>query len=338
MWKACVINCEYEAMNPQRREEYLRRYREIGVEAVMLPDNTVEDIIAHCQDADLLGCVGNPPVPRAVIEALPNLKVVQRYGIGVDSVDLEAAAEHGVLVLNQVGYCVEELAAQATALALSLLRNVGYQDRGVRAGQWRKAKGVIPARPDHMTVGIFGFGGSGKCLYRIWHDGFGARIIACDPYLTGEDVADFDVELVSFETLLKESDLISIHAPLNKETYHQFDAEAFRAMKQSAMIINVARGPIIDQQALIAALESGEIRFAGLDVFEQEPLPADSPLRTMDQVAMTCHSAFWGVQANERATELVFEQMETILKEHYVDGKYIANAPVVSRIPGLTVR
>lgn len=337
MWKACVINCMYESMTEARREEYIRRYREIGVEAVMLPDNTPGEIIAHCQDADLLGCVGNPPVTREVIEHLPNLKVIQRYGIGVDSVDLEAAREHGVLVLNQVGYCVEELAAQATALALSLLRNVGYQDRGVRAGEWRKAKGVIPPRPDRLTVGLFGFGGSGRCMYRIWHDGFGSRIIACDPYLTREDVSGCDVELVSFDELLERSDIISIHAPLNEETHHQFDAASFQKMKSTAMIVNVARGPIIDQSALIDAMQTGDICFAGLDVFETEPMPADCALRSMDHVAMTCHSAFWGIQANERATELVFEQMASILEKNEVVGKYIANAGVISKIEDLRV-
>lgn len=335
MWKAYVVNCQYGSMTEARREEYVRRYREIGIEAVMLPDHTPEEIIAHCQDADLLGCAGNPPITREVIEKLPNLKVVQRYGIGVDSVDLEAAREHGVLVLNQVGYCIEELAAQATALALSLLRNVGYQDRGVRAGGWLKAKGIIPSRPDRLTVGLFGFGGSGRCMYRIWHDGFGSRIIACDPYLTQEDVAQYDVELVSFEELLRQSDIISIHAPLTEETYHQFSTDAFKAMKPTAMILNIARGPIIDQNALIHALEIGEIRFAGLDVFEQEPMAADCPLRQMDNVALTCHSAFWGVEANQRATELVFEQMASIIENHQVEHKYVANSGVISKIPGL---
>ena len=338
MWKACIINCEYGSMNEARREEYLRRYREIGIEPVMLPDNTPEEIVAHCREADLLGCVGNPPVTREVIEALPNLKVIQRYGIGVDSVDLEAAGEHGILVLNQVGYCVEELAAQATALALSLLRNVGYQDRGVRAGQWRKAGGVIPPRPDRLTVGLFGFGGSGRCMHRIWRHGFGSKIITCDPYLSADDVKEFDVELVSFEELLRRSDILSIHAPLTEETHHRFDAAAFRAMKPSAMIVNVARGPVIDQNALIEALRTGEIRFAGLDVFEQEPMPADCALRELDNVAMSCHSAFWGVQANERATDIVFEQMDGILRRREVEGKYIANAGVVSKIPGLSVK
>lgn len=337
VWKACIINCNYGSMTEERRQEYVCRYEEIGVEAELLPFEDPQLVIAHCKEAELLGCAGNPPVTREVIENLPNLKVIQRYGIGVDSVDLDAAREHGILVLNQVGYCIEELAAQATALALNLLRNVGYQDRGVRAGEWRKAQGFIPPRPDTLTVGLFGFGGSGRCMHRIWNKGFGSKIIACDPYLTAEDVKDYDVELVSFEELLRRSDILSIHAPLTEETYHQFDAEAFKMMKPTSMIVNIARGPIIDQSALIEALKAGEIRFAGLDVHEKEPMPADCELRTMEQVALTCHSAFWGIQANERATELVFETMESVVKRNEVEGKYIANSGVVSKIPGFRV-
>ena len=337
MWKAYMINCMDGGMDETRRQEFVRRYREVGVEAVLVPEKDPKQVIARCQDADLLGCCGDPDVPREVIESLPNLKVIQRYGIGVDAVDLKAAKDNGVLVLNEIGYCVEELAAHATALALSLLRNVGYQERRARAGEWCKGKGIIPPRPDTFTVGLFGFGGSGRCMYRVWHHGFCSKIIACDPYLTAEDTKNYDVELVSFEELLERSDLISIHAPLTEETHHKFDTDAFRAMKSSAMIVNVARGPIIDQDALIHALKTGEIRYAGLDVYEQEPIPADCALREMDNVVMTCHSAFWGVQAKEQLNDMVFEQMDGIVNRNEVERKYITNSGVVSKIPGLKI-
>ena len=332
-----MINCMDGGMDEVRRREFVRRYEEVGVEAVLVPEKDPEQVISICRDADLLGCCGDPDVPRELIESLPDLKVIQRYGIGVDAVDLKAAKDNGVLVLNEIGYCVEELAAQATALALGLLRNVGYQERRARAGVWCKGKGIIPPRPDTLTVGLFGFGGSGRCMHRVWHQGFGSRIIAHDPYLTVDDVKDYDVELVSFEELLVRSDILSIHAPLTDETHHKFDAEAFRAMKSSSMIINVARGPIIDQVALLHALDTGEIRYAGLDVYEQEPLPADCPLRNMENVAMTCHSAFWGIQAKEQLNDMVFAQIDGIVNRNEVYGKYITNPGVVSKIPGLKI-
>ena len=336
-WKACMVDSGYGAMSREELESLVRRYGEANIEVALKHYPTPEEIIANCQEADaILGC-GNPPITREVLYGLPNLKVVQRYGIGVNSVDLDAARECGVVVLNLPGFCVEELAVHATALALDVLRHITYYDRGIRQGEWRKAKGVPPRNPAEMTVGLHGFGGSAKPMYRIFHDGFLAKVIACDPFLTAEDVKDYDVELVSFDELLARSDILSIHAPLNSHTRHIFNYGTFQKMKPDSAIINIARGPLICQEDLIRALQEGEIAFAGLDVFEEEPLPADSPLISMDNVVLTCHSAFYGVNSKAAVRRLVVELMDQLVNRNCIPRRYIANVGVQPKLSTLKI-
>ena len=338
MWKGYIIDINYGSVTGARLEHAKALIEKAGVDLTIGHYETAEEMIANLQDADILFCTGNPILTREIMEALPRLKVIQRFGIGYDSIDVEAATELGILVLYSPGCCAEELAVHATAFILNLFRNVSLHDRTMRTGVWCKAKGPKPAHPGDITLGLFGFGRSARRLWRIFHEGFGTKVIACDPYLTKEMIPEFDVELVSFEELLERSDVISIHAPLNKETRHTFGEEAFRKMKPEAAIINVARGALIDQQALIRALQDGEIRFAGLDVFEQEPLPADSPLRGMEQVVLTSHSAFTGINSERRSNEMVYELISEIIEHNSVDGSCLSDPTVISKIPGFTVR
>lgn len=335
-WKGCLVDSRY-SIKPEALAEILPKYRAIGLEVVPADLHTEEEIIQSCQDMDVLLCNGNPPITRKVLEALPNVKVVQRFGVGVNSVDLDAARDTGTLVINLPGFCVEELAVHSTALILDLLRNVGYYDRGIRQGEWRKAKGFKPPEMTRLTLGLFGFGSSARLLYRIFHDGFGSRVITNDPYLTTETLEGFDVRQVSFEELLQEADVISLHVPLDKSTYHVFDYAAFCKMKPNAMIINISRGAVICEADLVRALQEGQIRYAGLDVFEKEPLPEDSPLRKMDNVALTCHSAYYGEAAEKNTNWLVVELMEQILCQHRISGRYVANLGVSPKFAPLEI-
>ena len=337
MWKACIVDSQYGSMSQEQLSTLVSHYRQVGVDVTLVHYPTPEEIIANCGEMDAILCSGNPPITRAVLRSLPQLKVVQRFGIGVNSVDLEAAREYGVLVLNLPGFCVEELAVHAAALILDLLRNIGYYDRGIRQGIWRKAKGFLPPSPKDLTLGLYGFGGSARPLYRIFHHGFQTKVIACDPYITAGQLTGYDVELVSFDALLARSDIISIHAPLNEETRHIFNYAAFQRMKPESAIINIARGPLICQSDLIRALQEGEIRFAGLDVFEEEPLPADSPLIQMDNVVLTCHSAFYGVNSRANVDRMVVELMDLIVNQHTIPRKYVANLGVRPKMAGLVL-
>ena len=289
-----------------------------------------------CRDADALYCHGNPPITASVLQACKQLKLVQRSGIGVDSIDLEAASRLGIPVQNVVGYCVEELAVHATALILSNLRTILFYDRAIRDGQWPKGKGREPRRCSTLTLGIFGLGGSGKNMARIWGAGFGSRLIAYDPYVTPDAAKAMGVELVDFETFCRQSDLISIHAPLTRDTWHAFDDAAFAMMRPNCILVNTSRGPIVDEAALARAQKTGRIAAAGIDTFETEPLPADSPLIALaDRTALTPHSAFCGVESKRALARIASDLVVSVLRDRTVYLPYLVNREV---LPGLQER
>ncbi len=327
MKNATVVDADYGSVT---REDLNKLQAELAKEGISLALHHCADeaaIISVCENTQVMICTGNPPVTRKVMENLPNLQVVIRLGIGVNSVDLDAATELGKVVVNMPGFCINELAVHATALALALDRNIVYYDRHIRKGQWPKATYYMPRSPKDMVLGLYGFGGSAKELYKIFHDGFGSKVITCDPYA---QKGDFDVTFVSFGELLAQSDILSVHAPLNAETYHIFGKEAFEKMKPNAAIINIARGGLIDQEALADALDAGQIRFAGLDVFEQEPLPVNSRLLERDDVVLTCHSAFYGEESKARQLAWAFELTVSALNDHKLDARKVANRGILS--------
>lgn len=330
MKNAIVVDMNYGSVNAAELEEMRSKLANAGIELTLSHCKTEDEIIAAAQGKAVIIATGNPPITRYVMENLPQLQAVIRMGIGVNSVDLDAATELNKVILFMPGFCINELAVHATALALSLNRNIGYYDRHIRQGQWPKASYYMPRSPKDLVLGLYGFGGSAKELYKIWHFGFGSKVITCDPYVPEEVRSRYEVTFVDFETMLKESDVLSIHAPLNDETYHIFGADAFKKMKNDAIIINIARGGLVDQEALADALEQGEIRFAGLDVFEQEPLGTDSRLLSRDDVALTCHSAFYGTESKARQLLWAFEMTESLLNSHKIPGGRVANRAVMN--------
>jgi len=271
-------------------------YEKAGYELCFGDCATREDLISQGAGMSAILCCGNPPVDREVFEALPELEVVLRYGIGYNSVDIEQAGRHGVKVLYMPGFCIEELASHSLGLTLALTRSIALHDRHIRQGVWDAREGMLPRRLSGMTIGLCGFGASARALAKIYKEGFGARVIAFDPYVKD---SRGQCELVGFDELLVRSDIISIHVPSTPETFHLFDREAFSKMKNSAVIINTSRGPIVDENALVQALKSGRIAGAGLDVYENEPVAADSPLVGMDNVVLTPHSAYYSADSVE---------------------------------------
>lgn len=280
-----------------------------------------EDIINVAKDADVVLCCGNPPITENVINNLQKTKAYIRYGIGVNSVDIDSATYKNKIVYNMPGFCTEELAMHASALVLNILRNINFYDTNIRSGMWPKAQGPKPRRLSNMTIGLFGFGGSAKELARIFRDGYGSKIIAYDPYLTNEVFNKYGVESVNLSELLSDSDVISIHSPLNDETKGIFNAEFFKKMRPNSIIINIARGEIINQKDLVDALEDGEIGFAGLDVFEKEPISSNDKILTMGNVIMTPHSAFYGEESlqvqHDTAAYLI---MKTLIDKEVVEA------------------
>lgn len=327
MKKAVVVDRDYGSVTHADLDALQEKLAAAGITLAQFHCATEEQIITAAADAAIIIATGNPPITRKVMEALPGLKAVIRLGIGVNSVDLDAATELNKVIMNMPGFCINELAVHATALVLSLNRNIGYYDRRIRQGQWPKATYYMPRSPKDMVLGLYGFGGSARELYKIWHDGFGCKVITCDPYAAP---GDFDVTFVDFDTLLKESDILSVHAPLNAETYHIFNEDAFRKMKNDAIIVNIARGGLIDQEALADALEAGQLRFAGLDVFEEEPLPVSSRLASRDDVALTCHSAFYGEESKARQLQWAYELTESALNTGRIPAGKVANRGILN--------
>lgn len=330
MSKVIILDYPYLG-NKELFEIEKQELKKNNIDLVLEDCKTEEDIISKAKDVDIILCCGNPPITRKVLSALPDCKVVIRYGIGVNSVDLNAATELGKIVYNMPGYCAEELVIHASALILSVLRNINYYDSNIRKGNWPKAKGNLPRRLSNMIVGLYGFGASARPMARVFKDGFNSTVIASDPFINDELFEKYGVKKVSFDELISVSDIISIHAPLNKYTYNIFNKEVFNKMKDSSMIINIARGPLINEEDLIDALQSGHIKYAGLDVFEKEPIDKNNPLTKMDNVVLTPHSAFYGEESLQNQHITAAKLVIDTLIYNQVSKKNVANRDVLSK-------
>ena len=330
--KAIVVDKDYGSVTGEELERIREAYAQAGIALECRHFTTEEEILAGCQGAQVLLATGNPPLTRRVLEGLPELRWIQRFGIGVNSIDLEAAGERGILVLNLPGFCARELADLAAAMILGLIRNTCYYDREIRKGNWPKCQYFLPGDIREMTLGLYGFGSSARHLYEIFSGGFGTKVIACDPYVSDSIREQYpDVSFVSFEQLVTDSDVISIHVNLTPETRHVFNREIFRKMKNTGMIINTARGEIIDQKALAWALEAGEIRYAGLDTMEQEPIEAGDPLLALDNVILSPHSGSYGSGSKKTQLQMVCQLIPQALTGGTLPARCVANRAFLSR-------
>lgn len=333
--KAVVVDKDYGSASAEELAKVQAAYKEAGIDLELKHFTTEDEIIAGCKGAMAILGTGNPPITRKVMEALPELQFVQRFGAGVNSIDLEAAADLNKIILNLPGFCVKELADVATAMIMSLTRNVGFYDREVRKGNWPKCTYLLPGDVREMTLGLYGFGLAGRHLHDIFHNGFGTKVIACDPYVSDEVKAAYpDVEFVDFETLITESDIISIHVILTPETTHVFNKEVFKKMKNNAMIINTSRGPVIDQVALGEALRDGEIMYAGLDTVEQEPISMDDPLLQMNNVIINPHCGSYGKGSKKTQINMVCDLVPNAVKTKEVPARCVADKGVLKKETG----
>lgn len=262
----------------------------LGFELVSGQCKTPEALIALVAEADAV-ITQFAPVNASVIAAMQNAKVIVRYGIGVDNVDLEAARHRGIPVCNVPDYCIDEVADHTLAFMLSVTRQVVQNTLHIREGKWGLATGLDPLRTMRdQTVGIVGFGRIGREVAARLAP-FKSRRLVFDPVLDPETIREFGCEPVTLEELLADSDIVSLHCPSSAQTRKLLNPESIRAMKKGAIVINLARGDLIDTQALISALESGHLAAAALDVCDPEPIPSDSPLRSMPNVITASHIA-----------------------------------------------
>jgi D-3-phosphoglycerate dehydrogenase len=261
-----------------------------------------DDIVAAAKDADAV-LVTYAKLTRDVLNQFTRCKAIGRFGLGVDNIDLPTAKEKGIAVNYVPDYCIREVSDHAMALLLSLIRKVPLSNKLVQSGRW-EMPAVVPIRRIEGTVlGLIGFGHIPR-LVAPKAQAFGIKVIAHDPFAKPEIFKAANVESVDLDTLFKTSDYVSVHAPLLPATRGMMNAAAFAKMKKGAYIVNTARGPLVDEPALIAALDSGQIGGAGLDVVAAEPLAKDSPLLGRDNVIISPHTAFYSIEAlNELQTK-----------------------------------
>jgi D-3-phosphoglycerate dehydrogenase len=255
------------------------------------------DILAVARDADAI-LVTYAKLPAELLRQLQRCKAIGRFGLGVDNIDTKAAAELGITVSYVPDYCMHEVSDHAMALLLALARKIPFSNTLVQSGRWEMPAVAPLRRITGQVLGLVGFGNIPRALAPK-AKAFGYEVIAYDPYAGSDVFAGCGVEAVSFETLLARADAISVHAPLTPATRGLIDAAAFARMKQGAVIVNTARGPLIDEPALVAALDSGQLGGAALDVVATEPLPKDSALLGRPNVILTPHTAFYSVEALE---------------------------------------
>jgi len=275
--------------------------RQVGIDWIEGQYRTPEAVLAAASQGDVVMVQSvRPLLTRAILSQLPRCRCLVRLGIGYDSVDVAAATELGIPLCNAPTYCVDDVADHAVALLLGSVRHLARQDRWIRDGRWDRT-GARPARRvKGRTLGLVGFGRIARAVAERM-SGFGLTMLAYDPYLPAEVIAGQGVQPAGLDELLARSDFISVHCPLTDETHHLLDRRAFALMKDEAFVVNTSRGPIIEEAALAEALRAGKVWGAGLDVFEREPLPLDSPLRQFENLICTPHV---GANSEESVADL----------------------------------
>jgi phosphoglycerate dehydrogenase-like enzyme len=279
-------------------------FPDLDLEKAMFRDAGIELVTAQCRSEDDViaasaGCQGllvqYAPVNQKVFAARPEIRIVSRYGAGFDTINTADAEHHGVWVTNSPDYGVGEVATHALAMTLSLLRHIPFYDRDVKAGQWHYTSAGKMHRASEMTLGIVGLGRIGKRMAHIARNCF-RRVIACDPHLIDGDFPAY-VERVTLKELFSQADAVSLHVPLNDETRGMVHGDLLGRMKPGSILVNTARGAVVNIDDLLAALDQGRLDSAALDVLPVEPPAADARIVTHPRMVLTPHAAFYSETA-----------------------------------------
>ncbi|MBS7606133.1 MAG: glyoxylate reductase [Candidatus Bathyarchaeia archaeon] len=268
-------------------------------------------IIEKAKNVDALVTLLTDKIDAEVFDAAPNLKIVAQMAVGYDNIDVEEATRRGIYVTNTPGVLTETTADLAWALLMAIARRIVEADKYIREGKWRVAwhPMMLLGRDVYgATLGIIGAGRIGMAVARR-AKGFNMRILYYDIVRRPELEKDIGAEYVDLDTLLSQSDFITIHVPLTKDTYHMINAEKLRLVKKTAFIINTSRGQVIDEKALYEALKEGRIAGAALDVFEEEPIPMDNPLLKLDNVVLTPHIGSASHETRSKMAEMVADNL-----------------------------
>ena len=289
--KAKVVLTDYvwESLNVEKK------ILEGLAELVPLQTKKPEDFIAQAANCDALLNTYAGPITAEVMAKMPKCRIIARYGIGVDTIDLDAATRAGIIVTNNPTYCIEEVAEHTMALLLACARKVAFYDRMVRGGTWAVPPGKPLFRLAGSTLGLVGFGNIAPQV-AVRAASFGMRVLCADPFVKDRQ---FDVpgRKVELNAMLKESDFVSVHPPLTPQTRKMINDDALSKMKPGAFLINCSRGPVVDTEALVRALDARKIAGCALDTTDPEPLPDPHPLRGRDNVIINPHVAWYSETA-----------------------------------------
>jgi len=281
--------------------EALKILKDAGYEVVYREYPSVNELRDLVRDVDALIVRSRPKVPKEVIAAGKNLKIIARAGVGLDNIDLERAKEAGITVVNAPAAPSRSVAELVIGLMIAVMRRIAYADREMREGNWVK-KECVGYELKGKILGVIGFGRIGREVARIAKFGLGMKILYYDIYQPPkQEVKELEAGYRELDDLIREADVITLHVPLVKETHHLINEERLRKMKKHAVLINTSRGGVVDTEALIKALSEGWILGAGLDVYEDEPLPKNHPLTKLANVVLTPHIGASTTEAQARA-------------------------------------
>ncbi|MBN1154737.1 C-terminal binding protein [candidate division KSB1 bacterium] len=328
-WKIVITDYIEDDLNWER--DLFAKMKNIMFEAHQLKHRPLSQIIAATKDADIL-VVNMVKLNREIIRSLNQCKLVIRHGVGYDNVDVDALSDRGIMFINIPDYCIHEVAEQTIMLIMCCVRKFAQQKQAMSVsmekGDWDCEVAQPIYRLYQKTLGIIGCGRIGSAVLQMMC-GFQMRCLVCDPYLTPERKHELGIETVPLETVLRESDVITLHTPLNNETRHMISHHQLNMMKQHACIINTARGGVIDENALIEACESGRIAAAGIDVFEfREPPSASAKLLKIERLYTTPHLGWYSVESERAMRERVVEQILNFIHGKIPDN--VINPQVLS--------
>lgn len=299
-YKIVITDCDHPSIEIER--EILKK---INSEPILETCRTEDEVIKAASDADAI-INQYAPFTRKVIQSLQKCKVISRYGVGVDNIDLKAATEHKIIVANVPDYCVDEVSTHTFSLILSCARGITVLDRKIREKKWDFTLVKPLFRTQGQTIGLLGLGRIARKVAQKAL-GFGFKVIAYDPYVSQ---SDSEVVLVNFDRLFSDSDFLSIHAPLTEQTKYIIGEKELKMMKNTAYLINTSRGPLVNEKALYVALKERWIAGAALDVMEKEPPDWNNPLLSLENIIITPHISFY---SEESYVELKTKTAEAVL-------------------------
>ena len=323
MFRVVLIEHGYASIDVERR--IIEKAGGELVDADRLPLGKALEL---CREADGV-LFRRIDMTNEMIRQFRKCRIIVRYGIGTDNVDTAAATEANIIVGHVPSYCIDEVSTHALALLLACARKIVPTQRRMEQGSWDVHRDDPIFRLAGKTIGIVGLGNIGRAVARKL-GGWNVKLLACDPFVAPEKARELAVELVDFETLCRSSDFITLHCPLLPETRHLINAKSLNWMRRGAMVVNTARGLVVDTRALLEAIDSGRIASAALDVFEQEPLAADSPVRRHPRVAVTDHTAWYSEESQAELQRTAAEELARVCAGGL--PRSLANPEVIERL------